>query len=101
MRSLTSWPSVGPVTSSLTTVKVGTPGGIRGWSQQTFTGAGLSVLHATVNVETERARAATVPALAQSGELVLLVRIGYLLRGAGGDREPTPAGTPRKRKGWS
>src|SRR5215831_6888082 len=32
--SLTSWPSLGPVTSSRTTVKAGMPAGIFGWSQQ-------------------------------------------------------------------
>src|SRR4029078_7501659 len=31
--SFTSWPSVGPVVSSRTTVNAGTPGGICGWSQ--------------------------------------------------------------------
>src|SRR5678815_4095480 len=31
--SFTSWPSVGPVVSSRTTVNAGTPAGIFGWSQ--------------------------------------------------------------------
>src|SRR3954471_8628778 len=46
--SFTSCPSVGPVDSSRTTVKVGTPGGIFGWSQQVVGAADCSLFgHAT------------------------------------------------------
>src|SRR5215510_1559592 len=43
-RIFTSWPSVGPETSSVTTVNAGTPGGILGWSQQVLGAAACCVL---------------------------------------------------------
>src|SRR5262245_60308270 len=48
-------PSVGPVTSSATTVNAGTPEGILGWSQHTFGGGAFSGQASDI-----RARAATV-----------------------------------------
>src|SRR5450755_1494909 len=87
-RSLTSWPSVGPVTSSTTTLKEGTPGGIRGWSQQSLTGAAFSVLQPKLETA-ERARAAVAAAMGPSGKDILRERIEPP-RGPSGEPERTP-----------
>src|SRR3954470_14619700 len=60
-RILTSCPSAGPVTSSLMTVKAGTPGGILGWSQHVFGPAAFSVEQLVTP------RASTMHAAAPSG----------------------------------
>src|SRR5450432_2660353 len=87
-RSLTSWPSEGPVTSSTTTLNEGTPGGIRGWSQQSLTGAGFSVLQPKLETA-ERARATAAAATGPSGKDILRERIEPP-RGAFRKSERTP-----------
>src|SRR5437764_1258039 len=87
--SFTSWPSVGPVDSSRTTVNVGTPGGIFGWSQQVVGAADCSLFGQATDSRASRPMAGIVTTLRGSAGARIrdLLEIGATGNGANNERD--------------